>query len=158
MDRKITLGTMCTCKGMRHCEEEHANIECESWDHGAKEELGWQAGNQNPRSPQSPENGYIYCILFIRTVFCHMSNNSLLHCLSDVTMNIFHVPIFILHVTLSRFCLCLLICITLLTHFHIHIQRHTHKHTCMISTQEEWRQPGTGAWLGGAEERLETKA
>jgi len=22
----------------------------------------------------------------------------------------------------------------------------------MISTQEEWRQPGTGAWLGGAEE------
>jgi len=63
MDRKITLGTMCTCKGMRHCEEEHANIECESWDHGAKEELGWQAGNQNPRSPQSPENGYIYCNL-----------------------------------------------------------------------------------------------
>jgi len=30
----------------------------------------------------------------------------------------------------------------------------------MISTQEEWRQPGTGTWLGGAEERLllETKA
>jgi len=22
----------------------------------------------------------------------------------------------------------------------------------MISTQEEWRQPGTGAWLGGAED------
>ena len=27
-------------------------------------------------------------------------------------------------------------------------------HTCIISTQEEWRQPGTGAWLRGAEERL----
>jgi|AntRauMFilla1563_2_1112583.scaffolds.fasta_scaffold21435_1 hypothetical protein len=29
----------------------------------------------------------------------------------------------------------------------------------MIITQEEWRQPGTGAWSGGAEERLwlETK-
>jgi len=32
-------------------------------------------------------------------------------------------------------------------------------HTCMIGTQEELRQPGTEAWLGGAEERvlLETK-
>ena len=24
----------------------------------------------------------------------------------------------------------------------------------MISAQEEWREPGTGAWLGGAEERV----
>jgi len=34
------------------------------------------------------------------------------------------------------------------------------KHTCIISTQEEWRQPDTGAWLRGAEERLllKTKA
>jgi len=30
----------------------------------------------------------------------------------------------------------------------------------MIGTQEEWRQPGTGAWLGGAKEvfLLEKKA
>jgi len=30
----------------------------------------------------------------------------------------------------------------------------------MISTQEEWPQPGTGAWLGGAEEGrlLKTRA
>jgi len=40
---------------------------------------------------------------------------------------------------------------TLLTYF---TEAHTLKHTCIISTQEEWRQPGTGAWLGGAEERL----
>ena len=38
------------------------------------------------------------------------------------------------------------------TFSHAHTKAHTHKHTCMISTQEEWRQPGTGAWLGGAEE------
>jgi len=46
------------------------------------------------------------------------------------------------------------------TFSHAHIEAHTHKHTCMISTPEEWRQPGTGSWLGGAEERflLETKA
>jgi len=45
----------------------------------------------------------------------------------------------------------------------MHTQRHTHttlRHTCRISTQEAWQQPGTGAWLGGAEEGLflETKA
>jgi len=71
-----------------------------------------------------------------------------------------NVSMLILHVTSSRFCICFLI----LYHFTYtfsgtHTQAHTHKHTCMISTQEEWRQPGTGAWLGGAEERLliETK-
>ena len=40
------------------------------------------------------------------------------------------------------------------TFSHAHTEAHTHKHTCTISTQEEWRQPGTGAWLREAEERL----
>jgi len=43
---------------------------------------------------------------------------------------------------------------------HTHTEAHTHKHTCIISTQEKWRQLDTGAWLRGAEEMLlsETKA
>jgi len=46
------------------------------------------------------------------------------------------------------------------TFSHAHTVSNTQKHTCMISTHQAWRQPGTGAWLGGAEERLllETKA
>ena len=40
------------------------------------------------------------------------------------------------------------------TFSHAHTEAHTHKYTCTISTQEEWRQPGTGAWLRGAEEGL----
>ena len=51
--------------------------------------------------------------------------------------------------------------ITLPTHFlHAHTEAHTHKHTCIISTQEAWRWPGTSVWLKGAEEPLllETKA
>ena len=46
------------------------------------------------------------------------------------------------------------------TFAYVHAEAHTHKHTWMISTQEEWRQLGTGAWFEGAEERLllETKA
>jgi len=62
----------------------------------------------------------------------------------------------ILHVTSSRFCSYL----PNIHHFtytfsHAHTEAYTHKHTCTISTQEEWRQPGTtAAWLRGAEERL----
>jgi len=33
-----------------------------------------------------------------------------------------------------------------------HLEAQTHKHTCMISTQEELREPGTEACLEGAEE------
>ena len=38
------------------------------------------------------------------------------------------------------------------TFSHEHIEAHImwHKHTCMISAQEEWREPGTEAWSGGA--------
>jgi len=38
------------------------------------------------------------------------------------------------------------------TFSHARIEAHTHKHACMISAQEEWREPGPGAWLGGVEE------
>jgi len=40
------------------------------------------------------------------------------------------------------------------TFSHAHIEAHAHKHTCTISRQEEWRQPGTGALLRGADTRL----
>ena len=63
--------------------------------------------------------------------------------------------VLILHVMLSRFCLYLLnIYHFTYTFLHAHTEAHTHKHTCTISTQEELRQLGTGAWLSGAEERL----
>jgi len=59
------------------------------------------------------------------------------------------IPTLILQVTSSRIYLYSLIFITFL---HALIEAHTHKHTYMICTQEEWQQPGTGAWLGRAEE------
>ena len=67
----------------------------------------------------------------------------------------------ILHVTSSRCCLDLLdIYHFTYTFSYAHTEAHTHKHTCIISTQEEWRQLDTRAWLRGAAERLllETKA
>jgi len=39
------------------------------------------------------------------------------------------------------------------SHAHTEAEAHTHEHTRIISTQEKWRQPGTGAWLRWAEER-----
>ena len=40
------------------------------------------------------------------------------------------------------------------TFSHANTEAHTHKHTCVISTQEEWRQLGTGAWLRGMQENF----
>jgi len=85
----------------------------------------------------------------------------------------------ILHVTSSRFCLYLqniyqftytfvntardvvtvLLIFAKYLSIYLHIftcttEAHTHKHTCTISIQEEWRQPGTGVWLREAAERL----
>jgi len=42
------------------------------------------------------------------------------------------------------------------TFSHAHTEAHAHKHTCTISTQEEWQQPGTGAWLSGRKVLFET--
>jgi len=65
----------------------------------------------------------------------------------------------LLHLMSSRFCLYLLnTCHFTYTFSHAHTEAHTHKHTCIISTQEEWRQPDTGAWLRGAGKRLLLRA
>ena len=69
--------------------------------------------------------------------------------------------ILIPHVTSSRFCLYLLnVYHFTYTLLHAHTEAHKQKHTRIISIQEQWRQPGTGAWLRGAKGRflLETKA
>jgi len=115
----------------------------------------WES--QSKTAPQSPEDGHIYCILLIRIAFCHVSENLPLRCLFYDTINIyfyFYVKT-ARDVVTSQFCLYLLnIYHFTYTFSHAHTEAHTHKITCTISIQEEWRQPGTGAWLRGAEERL----
>jgi len=66
----------------------------------------------------------------------------------------------ILYVMSWRFCLYLLH----IYHFtyifsHAYSEAHTHKHTCIFSTQEEWRQLDTAAWsrLRVVEERTTTR-
>ena len=40
------------------------------------------------------------------------------------------------------------------SHAHIKARTGTHKHTCTVSTQEEWRQPDTGAWWEEAGKKI----
>jgi len=61
-------------------------------------------------------------------------------------------PISVLYVNTARDVVTVLLNLLNIYHFtftfsHAHTEAHTHKHTCTISTQEEWRQQGTGAWL-----------
>jgi len=154
-DRGKTLGTMCTCE-----EIERGTHTCRASKLGPVERWWTQDGKlgitlQDP----TPETHllyftYSYCILS-RVWKLATSLLVLLH-----YEHLFLFSILILHVTSSEFCLYLLhIHHFTYTFSHAHTEAHTRKHTCTISTQEEWRQPGTGAWLRGAEERLflETK-
>ena len=49
--------------------------------------VNWESQSKTP--PQSPQDGYIYCILLIRIAFCHVSENLPLRCLFYDTMNIY---------------------------------------------------------------------
>jgi len=152
--RGRTSGTMCT----------RGEIERGTHAHRVSKlgpvERGWTRDGKLEILP--PESGRRTHLLYFTYSYCilSVSENLPLHCLFYVTMNIYFCFLCVLHVTSSRFCLYLLnIYLFTFTFSHAHTEAHTHKHTCIISTQEEWRQPGTGAWLRGAEERLllETK-
>jgi len=112
----------------------------------------------------SPEDGHMYCISLMRIAFYHWRVWKLatsLLVLRHYELLFLFAAMLILHVTLSRFSLYLLkIYHFTYTFSHAHTEEYTYKHKSIIKTQEELRQPGTGAWLRGAEERLllETKA
>ena len=121
--------------------------------------VNWESQSKTPS--QSLKDGHIYCILLICIAFCHVSENLALHCLFYVNMNI-HL---VFYVNTAHDVVLVLLIFADIYHFtyafsQSNTEAHTHKHTCTISTQEEWRPPGTGAWLRGAERwlLLETKA
>ena len=84
-----------------------------------------------------------------------MSKSLPLHCLFYVNMNKY----FCFYLNIARDVVTVLLTFVNIHHFtctfsHAHTEAHPDKHTCMSSTQEEWQQPDTGAWFGGAKERL----
>jgi len=149
-----TLGTMCTCEEIKR-----GTQSCNASKLGPSNDSGLRMVNwisQSKTTPQSPEDGHVYLIWLIS--YCILSRVWKLATLLLVLRHYEHVFLFsmpILHVTSSQFCLYLLnIHHFTYTFSHAHTDAHTHKHKCTISTQEEWRQPGTGACLRGAQERL----
>ena len=149
-----TLGTMCTCE-----EIERGTHACRASKLGLVERWWTQDGKLGITIQDPPtESGRRTHLMYFTYSYCILSRVWKLANSLNVLRHHEHLFLFfmlILHVTLSRFCLYMLY----IYHFtytfsHAHTEAHTHEHTCTISTQEEWRQPGTGAWLRGAEERL----
>ena len=134
----------------------HTLVERHSW---APSNDGTQDGKpgitiQDP----PPESGRRTHLLYFTYSYCILSCVWKLATSLLVSRHYEHLLLFsmmILHVTSSQFCLYLLNTYHFTYTFsHARTEAHTHKHTCTINTQEELRQPGTGAWLRGAEERL----
>jgi len=153
-DRGRTLGTMCTCEEIERGTHAHRASKLgpveRRWTRDAKVEITIQ--------DPPPESGRRTHLLYFTSSYCILSRVWKLTTLLLVLRYYEHVFLFAmlkLYVTSSRFCLCLLnIFHFTYTFSHAHIEVNTQKHTCTISTQKEWRQLGTGAWLRGAEERL----
>jgi len=151
-DRGRTLGTMCTCeeivRGTHACRASKLGPVERWWTQDGKLIITIQ--------DLHPESGRRTHLLYFTYSYCILSCVwKLATSLLVLRHYLFLFSMLILHVTSSQFCLHLL----LIYHFtsifsHAHTEAHTHKHTCTISTQEEWRQPGTETWLRGAEERL----
>jgi len=125
------------CARVRRCKEEHTLTELQSWGPSNDCELGMVNLRSQSKTPQSLEDGHIYCIWLLRIVFCHASKILPLPCLFYVTMNIYLCFYF----NIARDVVMGLLIFVNKYYFdyalsHAHTEAHTHKHTCMISTQE----------------------
>ena len=116
----------------------------------------WKSKSNNPPKTDTFIEFYLFVLYSITCLkICHFTA-----CFTSLWTS-FLFSMLILHVTSSRFCSYLVNKYHFsYTSLHAHTEAHTHEHTCTISTQEEWREPDTGAWSRGAEQRLllETKA
>jgi len=153
-DRRRKLGTMCTCE-----EIERGTHACKASKLGPVERRWIQDGKLGMTIQDHPlESGRRTHLLYFTYSYCILSRVWKLATSLLVLRHYEHLYLFsmlILHVTSSRFCLYLLnIYHFTYTFSQAHTEAHTHKHTYTISTQEEWRQPDTRAWLRGTEERL----
>ena len=89
----------------------------------------------------------VFYFFILHSITC-LNNCHFTACLTSLYLFMFSM--LILHVTSSRFSTYLLnVYHFTYTFLYAHTEAHTHKHTCIISTQKEWRQPDTGAWLKG---------
>jgi len=152
-DRGRTLSIMCTSeevkRGTHVCRASKLGPIERWWTRDGK--LGITIQDPPPESGRTHllYFTYSYCIL------SHVWNLATSPLVLRHYEHLFLFSMLILRVTSSRFCLYLLnIYHFIYTFSHAHTEAHKHKHTCTISTQEEWRQPGTRAWLRGAQERL----
>ena len=151
IEGEAMIGTMCTCEEIQKGTHAHKASKL------GPVERQWTQNGKLPRPfPRVWKmDTFIVWYLF---VLHSMTSRCLKTCHFTAcwtSLYLFLFSMLILHVTSSRFCLYLLnIYHFTYTFSYAHTEAHTHKHACIISTQEEWRQPDSGAWLRGAKERL----
>jgi len=118
---------------------------------------GWYTGNHNPRPPprvRKTDTFIVFYLFVLHSVTC------LKTCHFTAGLTSLWTSISVFYVNTARDVVTVLLIFLLnIHHFaytfsYSHTEAHTHKHTCIISTQEEWRQPDTGAWLRGDGKRL----
>ena len=116
--------------------------------------LNWESHIQNPPPESKRRTHLIASYLFVLHSVTCLKTCHFTACLTSLwtSISVFYV---------NTACDVVTVLPILLNIYHFtytitksYTEAHTLKHTCTISTQEEWRQPDTIAWLRGAEERL----
>ena len=105
-----------------------------------------------PNTKLTFRSPYIWCCSLIRIVFCHVNRTIVDWQL--IFYDTIHLHLYF-YFNIARDVGFAYICWYLSfnhTFTHAHIEARSHEHTCMISTQEKCREPGSEAWLGEAEE------
>jgi len=158
-DRGRTLGTMCTCE-----EIERGTHACKASTLGPVERWWTQDGKlgitiQAP-PPESGTRTHLLYFTYSYFILWRVWKLATSLLVLRYYEHLFLCSMLKLHVTSSRFCLYLLnIYHFTYTFSHAHTEAHTHKHTYVQSAHKrngdnQAQEPGTGAWLRGAESRL----
>jgi len=136
--------TWTQCARVTRCKEEHTLTEHQSW--GPSNESGLRMVNWESQSNTPIESGRRTHLLYFTCSYCILARVWKSVTLLLVLRQCKHLFLFLLwYCTWRHFgfaSICWYLSLKLHTFSHTHTEAHTHKHTCMIGTQEEWRQPG----------------
>ena len=115
--------------------------------------VNWEYNSRPPPRVRKTDTFIVFCLFVLHSVTC------LKTCHFAACFMILWTSISVFYVKTARDVVTVLLIFAkylslYLQIFTAHTGAHTHKHTFTISTQQEWRQPGTGVCLRAAEERL----
>jgi len=143
---------MCTCEEIERGTHAHRASKLGPSNDSGLRIVNWESQSKTPESRRRTHLLYFtYCVLHCVTCqkTCHPTA-----CLTSLWTSIS-----VFYVNTARDVVTVCLYWLNIHHFtytfsHAHTEADTHKHTYIISTQENCRQPDTGALLRGVEEKL----